>query len=105
MSEKRKYNVFVSYASEDQEWAREFTAALEEAGVTTWFDAHRILAGERWQQAIEEALCQSRILILILNHDSMKRPWTFFELGAAVADQKRIVPVLAEDIDVATCRP
>ncbi len=105
MSEKRKYDVFVSYASKDLEWAREFTAALKEAGVTTWFDTQQIQPGERWQSVIEDALRESRVLIVILSSHSMKSPWTFFELGAAIADHKRVVPVLAEDVDVSDLPP
>ena len=105
MPEKKKYDVFVSYSSKDQVWAREFTAALNEAGITTWFDAHQIVPGERWQQKLEEALRQSRVIMMILGPDSMSRPWTFFELGAAVADRKRIVPVLAENVEISNLPP
>lgn len=105
MTEKRKYDVFLSYSSDDRDWASEIVAALKDSGVSTWFDAHEIVPGDRWQPRLEEALRESRVLILIVSPKSLSRPWTFFEVGAAVADSKRIVPVLADDVDVSNLPP
>ncbi|HEX9984142.1 MAG TPA: toll/interleukin-1 receptor domain-containing protein [Thermoanaerobaculia bacterium] len=105
MSEPRQYDVFLSYSSHDQPWVREFTSALREEGVKGWFDAHDIKPGDRWQDRVEEALRGSRTLVMVLTSDSVNRPWTFFELGAAVADGKRIVPVLAENVEISELPP
>jgi hypothetical protein len=101
VSKHRVYDVFLSYSSASQPWVRKFSDALTASGITTWFDAHDILPGERWRDQIERALRQSRVLIMVLTPKSVQRPWTFFELGAALADGKRIVPVLSEDVDPA----
>lgn len=37
---------------------------------------------------------------MVLTPESIQRPWTFFELGAALADGKRIVPVLSEGVEL-----
>jgi hypothetical protein len=96
---RRSCDVFLSYSSPGQPWIRQFIDALSANGVSEWFDAHDILPGERWQAQIERALRESRVLILVLTPDSVQKPWTFFELGAALADGKRIVPVLSADVD------
>ena len=96
MAEKRRYDVFLSYSHQDKAWVSEFVAALREAGVTAWFDVQDLLPGERWREQIQEALRESSTLIVILNPRNVQSPWMFFELGAAVADKKRIIPVLAE---------
>jgi len=96
MAEKRRYDVFLSYAHQDKAWVSEFAAALREGGVTAWFDVHDLLPGERWQEQIQEALRESSTLIVIVGPRNVQSPWIFFELGAAVADNKRIIPVLAE---------
>lgn len=100
-SKPRRYDVFLSYSSASLPWVRRFTEALTESGITAWFDAHEILPGERWRDQIEKALRQSRVLIMVLTPESIQRPWTFFELGAALADKKRIVPVLSEEVALA----
>lgn len=98
MPEKPEYDVFLSYSHEDRAWASEFAAALREAGLKAWFDVHDLLPGERWQEHVEKALRESSTLVVILSPESAKSPWTFFELGAAIAGNKRIIPVLAQEM-------
>ncbi len=76
----------------------EFAAALRAGGVKAWFDED-LAPGERWQDKLQEALRESRALIIVLSPNSIHSPWMFFELGAAVADDKRIIPVLLDDMD------
>lgn len=99
MAEQHSFDVFVSYASSDKSWATEFVSALKEAGVKIWFDKWNLVPGEPWQEGIGEALRASRTLVVVLSPQSAESPWTFFELGAAVADHKRIIPVAREDMD------
>ncbi len=100
MSSSRKYDVFLSYSMKDREWVSEFANALREAGVATWFDVAALTPGTRWQDEIQAALRASRTLVVVLSPNSIDSPWIFFEVGAAVADQQRIIPVLTEDLDV-----
>jgi hypothetical protein len=37
-------------------------------------------------------------MVVILSANSMKSPWIFFELGAAFAGNKKIIPVVIDDI-------
>lgn len=99
MAENRKYDVFLSYANEDRLWVDEFSSALRRAGVNDWFDAHQLRPGEHLQQAVEQALRASKVLVLMVSPHRFRSPWTYFELGAAVADHKRIIPVIVSDID------
>ncbi|MCB2262708.1 MAG: toll/interleukin-1 receptor domain-containing protein [Candidatus Thiosymbion ectosymbiont of Robbea hypermnestra] len=99
MTEKKRYDVFLSHAKEDKEWVREFAATLEDAGIHVWFD-EEIEAGQEWERAIEEALRDSSTLVLILTPNNLNSHWMFFEVGAAIADHKKIIPVLAQDIEM-----
>lgn len=99
MTEKCDYNIFLSYSSKDKPWVSEFVATLKEAGVKAWFDVSDIAPGERWQEKIQKALRDSEILVVILSQNSIDSPWTFFELGAALADHKRIIPIVTEDFN------
>lgn len=100
IKEKKQSNIFVSYSHEDTEWAREFVSTLKKSGVTTWFDSHDIKPGEKWRDVIQDALRRSSTLVVVITKNSAASPWTFFEIGAAVADNKEIIPVLAEDLDM-----
>ncbi|MFZ5452342.1 MAG: toll/interleukin-1 receptor domain-containing protein [Thermodesulfobacteriota bacterium] len=100
MIEKRKYDVFISSSSKiDKGWVKEFASALKDAGITNFFDVRDIKPGARWQDEIENALRDSRTLVLILSGTGDISPWIFFELGVALADQKKIIPVASEEID------
>jgi TIR domain len=94
------YDVFLSYSMADREWAAAFAQSLEESGVRVWFDVSSIAPGERWQDRIQDALRASKVLVVVLSSASIESPWTFFELGAAVADKKRIIPVIANDVQI-----
>nr|VFK22010.1 MAG: TIR domain-containing protein [Candidatus Kentron sp. LFY] len=99
MSEKH-YDVFLSYSPKDRPWVSEFASVLKTGGVKAWFDAD-IAPGEYWQDKIQDALRESGTLVMVLSRNNLESPWMFFELGAAVAGKKRIIPVLPYDMDIA----
>jgi hypothetical protein len=100
MNEKEHYDVFLSYSRGDEAWVREFATTLSNSGITNWFDINEIPPGEKWQEKIEQALRESNTLVVVLSPQSVRSPWTFFELGAAVADKKKIIPVMAQDVAI-----
>jgi hypothetical protein len=100
MADERPYDVFVSYASKDRKWVGEFVSALREAGVHVWLDVDAVAFGDQWQRVAEEALQDSRTLVFVMTRHTVHSPRTFFELGAAIAGKKRVIPILTEEIDV-----
>ncbi|MEO8498795.1 MAG: toll/interleukin-1 receptor domain-containing protein [Planctomycetota bacterium] len=96
---KSKNAIFLSYSHHDQSWVKAFVEQLTKNQVDVWYDQQAIRAGDRWQELIQDALRKSSILVAVLSKDSVKRPWMFFELGAAVADGKTVIPVLIEGLD------
>ena len=93
-----KHQIFLSYAFQDKPWVSAFVDSLKKQGVSVWFDVQEISIGARFQELIEKALRESNVMVVILSVNSVKSPWIFFELGAAVADNKRIIPVVIDDI-------
>jgi hypothetical protein len=100
MDKPKKYDVFLSYSRKNHPWVQEFVSALRNAGVKAWFDVQDIAPGDRWEDQVQDALRQSTTLVVILTPDSVSSPWTFFELGAALADGKKIIPVVLQDMDL-----
>jgi hypothetical protein len=84
---------------------REFAAALRDTGLKGWFDAHDVDFGDDWAVAMEHALRTSRAWVVVLTPDSADSPWTFFELGVAIAGDKQIVSVLAEVMPLSELPP
>lgn len=85
--------VFLSYSSKDDPWAPELASRLRDIGLEGWFDAFDLDSRESWLERREDALRKSDTLVLILGPHSLRSPWTFFGLGAAVADRKCILAV------------
>ena len=96
MSGKR---VFLSHGAPDRVWARELATALRELGVDVWFDALDIEAGGSISDSLERALRESDIVVMPITRESVNSSNFFFELGAATAMKKRIIPIVAEDVD------
>jgi TIR domain len=96
---KPNKKVFLSYSYQDRPWIEEFVSSLQKNGIDVWYDVKEIQAGERWMSHVQEALRQSSTLVIVLSSHSLKSPWVYFEIGAAVADRKRIIPVLVGDIE------
>lgn len=96
-----KPTVFVSYAhSADQAgWVQQFADSLGEQGVDVWLDSDRIKPGESIPDAIGSGLRSSDAIVAILGAADLDRPSILFELGAAFALDKRIIPIIEDDVD------
>ena len=105
MSEAQPNRVFLSYASQDHAWVRQFASALLAAGVRGFFDEAEIRPGEPWADRVAEALRESRVVVLIISSSTARSPRTSFELGAAVGDGKVIIPVLVDDVPLEAVPP
>lgn len=100
------YQIFLSHGRGDQDWVNEFARTLRESGIDGVFDAASDIApGDDWRERIEEALRDSRMLVLILDEESARSPWIQLEVGAAVADRKTIIPVVHDHIEPAHLPP
>jgi nucleoside 2-deoxyribosyltransferase len=93
--------IFISYAASDREWAREFAAALRDLGTDVWFDEFNIGPGDSVSDSLEKALRASDVVVLPVTRESLSDSNFFFELGAATAMNKKVIPIMAEDMDYA----
>jgi hypothetical protein len=92
------YDVFISSSHKDRAWVAEFAESLKQEGLYPWSDSEIALGGN-WTESIENALRNSETLVFVLSPDPFHSKWTYFELGAAIADNKRIIPVLTHDLE------
>ncbi len=94
--------VFISYSHRDSDeaWRKEFVNALEQRGVDVWIDEERIRPGDSISDAIEAGLRGSDTIIYLINPESVKSANLYFELGAALGMNKRLVAVVPQDIDI-----
>jgi ABC-type branched-subunit amino acid transport system substrate-binding protein len=92
-------DVFLSSTDEDKPWAEAFAQALRRQGLSLWFDQWDLKPGDKLNEALDAALRDSETVVLLLGPKSVDRPSLFFELGAALALNKRVIPIVSEGVE------
>ena len=94
-----KYDVFVSYAHEDEPFANELAQAFRKRGINVWIDNSEIAWGDSIRTKIDEGLNKSRYGVVILTPNYIKdsKYWTKTELEGLLQVEsvkgKRILPI------------
>src|SRR5690606_22581967 len=66
-------HVFIAYAREDwEELVAPLTLALQDAGVKNWVDQYLMQGSDDWQVAIEQALLECWLMLLVLSPDALE---------------------------------
>jgi hypothetical protein len=89
-------DVFLSYASEDRPIAEQLSKMLQTEGQSVFFD-HAIAAGEDYSRRIEEALTDSKVVVVLLSRNSNRSNWVKAELRSALQSGQVIIPVLLDE--------
>lgn len=94
------HDVFISYAIEDRQFADAMCEALEKSGIVCWYAPRNVPFGVDYEEAIVDAITDSRLVVLILSSHSNNSPHVRREIQIACAEQdaKGIVPVRIEDV-------
>ena len=85
-------DIFISYASEDRERARQFASAFEARGWAVWWD-RRIVPGQAFDAAIEQALEAAKCVVVLWSPDSAASEWVKNE-AAVGAERGVLVPAM-----------
>lgn len=85
-------DIFISYASEDRARAGQFAAAFEARGWAVWWD-RRIVPGQAFDAAIEQALEAAKCVVVLWSPDSAASEWVKNE-AAVGAERGVLVPAM-----------
>jgi hypothetical protein len=89
------YRVFVSHAWSDLWIAQQIERRIrEDARADTFIDAFDIAKGDDFEARIFNEMARVDELVVLLTPWSVDRHWLWVEIGAARANDCRIVPVL-----------
>ena len=91
-------DAFISYAREDQDFARRLHAALVDAGHSLWVDWESIHPSSDWFTEIAEGIDQSDAVIFVVTRDSVQSKECRAEVEHARRSEIRIVPLLREPV-------
>jgi hypothetical protein len=100
MTQDIQYDVFLSHNSADKPAVEALARRLQdEAGLHPFLDQWHLVPGEPWQEALEEALDQSRTCAVFIGPRGIG-PWEHEEMRAAIEQRVasraafRVIPVL-----------
>ncbi len=84
-------DVFISYARDDREAARELAALVSAQGYEVWWD-RELIPGDAYADVIEKTLDAAKVVIVLWSAVSRKSYWVRDE-AAVGRDRGRLVPV------------
>ena len=93
-------HVFVCYARDDEGFVRDLTASLKERGIPIWIDKDDIRPGTNWDNAIDNALHECALFLIVLTPAAIQSSEVMGELRTALDERKKIVPVLLEECPI-----
>lgn len=91
--------VFISYASEDEDRATIVCMQLESLGLTCWKAPRDIRAGQRYAEAILEGIDNAPVFLLLYSSASHDSPHVANEIEEAASKGKSIVVVRTDAAD------
>ncbi len=69
--------IFLSYVSEDEEWAEKIERKLAKKGINVWVDFKCLEPGCKWEIAIEEAIKESHFFVPLISKYSINKKGYF----------------------------
>jgi hypothetical protein len=90
-------HVFICYARQDEQFAQELAAQLQQRGIKIWIDQSDLDYGIDWDRAIDDALYECKALLIVLSPAAVQSDEVRSELRVVLNQRKKIVPVLYQD--------
>ncbi|MEO6181428.1 MAG: toll/interleukin-1 receptor domain-containing protein [Devosia sp.] len=91
--------VFISYARRDgAAFAEELVDALDVAGFDAFLDRNDIAAGEDWEKRLEGLISAADTIVFVVTPGSIGSAQCAWEIKAAEALSKRVIPVVAVEV-------
>lgn len=101
------YSCFISYSTDDQDFADRLYADLQVSGVRCWFAPQDLKIGDLFRQRIDDAIRLHDKLLLILSSHSVLSDWVREEVESCLERERRekrlvLFPVRLDDAVIHT---
>jgi len=93
-------HIFISYSRKDLDFAQKIVDALAANELDTWIDWKSIPKGEDWEQEIYRGIEGADAFLFLVSPDSVVSEMCNKEIAHAVANGKRILPIVIRDANV-----
>lgn len=91
-------DLFLSYSRKDKEFVRTLHDALEENGRDVWIDWENIPLTADWLEEIKRGIESANSFVYVISPDSVHSDVCAAELGHALSNKKRLVPILHREL-------
>jgi photosystem II stability/assembly factor-like uncharacterized protein len=98
-------SLFISYSRRDIEFARRITQAFKNQKLDFWIDWEGIPPTVDWWKEIQKGIEEADIFLFLLSPDSAKSNICRKEIGHAIANGKRLIPVVIRDVKAEEAPP
>ena len=95
-------DIFISYSRKDKEFVRRLDESLKNRGREAWVDWEDIRPTEDFMQAIYGAIEGVDTFVFVLTPDSVASAVCGREIAHAAAQNKRMVPIVAREVNANT---
>lgn len=93
----KPYHVFISYATEDEAYAKELASSLQWLGLSVWFAPIALQIGGKLLDSINAGLMASQYGLLLLSPTYIAKRWTSYELDVLhrqhIEQDKKLLPI------------
>ncbi len=97
---------FISYSRNDRVFVDRLIRDLQAHGITVWIDKRGLKPGTRnWEQALRDAISQSRAILLVASPDSRQSNYVQDELAIAEMSGRPVIPIWAAGKHWMDCIP
>jgi hypothetical protein len=97
--------LFISYSRKDTDFARKLADGFAAQNMEAWIDWQDIPPTVDWMKEIEKGIEESDNFVFIISPDSILSNVCADELAHAIKNGKRIIPVVAREIDMKEAPP
>jgi TIR domain len=89
-----KYDIFISYSHKDNRFVKPIVQLLSLDGRQVFWDTVSISPRERWKEKLQEAIRESKVIVLLWRCHSSESKEVAHEIGLALKEDKKLAPVL-----------
>jgi len=89
-----RYLVFISHSSMDAWISRVMVEKIEALGAGCWLDEKNLEGGDVIPDEIIRGIEACQEAIVLISPNSVNSRWVSFEIGAVLAQHKRVTPIL-----------
>ncbi|MEO8355077.1 MAG: SUMF1/EgtB/PvdO family nonheme iron enzyme [Chloroflexota bacterium] len=97
---EKQRRTFLSYSRVNKDFAIKLAKELKAEGLPVWLDQLDIPPGSRWDVEVEKALVECDIFMVIITRASSTSENVLDEIGYAIDNGKRMLPVLLEKSNI-----